>query len=116
MKLASWNVNSLKVRLPQLLDWLALHRPDIICLQETKLEDDRFPVLEIEAAGYRCERRPRCQRGPRDMRLRSQRAGGRIGEIRLQAQMACRFPELPRAGAAQDPPPRGAWRLQRRAR
>jgi exodeoxyribonuclease-3 len=54
MRLASWNVNSLKVRLPQLLDWLALHRPDIICLQETKLEDDRFPVLEIEAAGYRC--------------------------------------------------------------
>jgi len=54
MKLASWNVNSLKVRLPQLLDWLALHRPDIICLQETKVEDDRFPVLEIEAAGYRC--------------------------------------------------------------
>lgn len=54
MKLASWNVNSLKVRLPQLLDWLARHSPDIVCLQETKLEDDRFPVLEIEAAGYRC--------------------------------------------------------------
>ena len=54
MKLASWNVNSLKVRLPQLLDWLAQCRPDIVCLQETKLEDDKFPVLEIEAAGYRC--------------------------------------------------------------
>lgn len=54
MKLASWNVNSLKVRLPQLLDWLARHAPDIVCLQETKLEDDKFPVLEVEAAGYRC--------------------------------------------------------------
>jgi exodeoxyribonuclease-3 len=54
MKLASWNVNSLKIRLPQLLDWLARQTPDVVCLQETKLEDDRFPVLEIEAAGYRC--------------------------------------------------------------
>jgi exodeoxyribonuclease-3 len=54
MKLASWNVNSLKVRLPQLLDWLASHAPDIVCLQETKLEDHRFPLLELEAAGYHC--------------------------------------------------------------
>jgi exodeoxyribonuclease-3 len=54
MKLASWNVNSLKIRLPQLLDWLAKHSPDVVCLQETKLEDDKFPVNEIEAAGYRC--------------------------------------------------------------
>ncbi|HET7201243.1 MAG TPA: exodeoxyribonuclease III [Burkholderiales bacterium] len=56
MKLASWNVNSLKVRLPQLLDWLARHAPDIVCLQETKVENDKFPVLEIEAAGYGCIR------------------------------------------------------------
>lgn len=56
MKLASWNVNSLKVRLPQLLDWLARHAPDIVCLQETKVENDKFPVLELEAAGYRCIR------------------------------------------------------------
>jgi exodeoxyribonuclease-3 len=52
MKLATWNVNSLKVRLPQVLDWLAAHRPDALCLQETKLEDDKFPRGEIEAAGY----------------------------------------------------------------
>ncbi|WP_305073596.1 exodeoxyribonuclease III [Propionivibrio sp.] len=52
MKLASWNVNSLKVRLPQLLDWLATRQPDVVCLQETKLEDASFPRLEIEAAGY----------------------------------------------------------------
>ena len=56
MKLASWNVNSLKVRLPQLLDWLARHAPDIVCLQETKVENDKFPVLELEAAGYHCIR------------------------------------------------------------
>lgn len=52
MKLAAWNVNSLKVRLPQLLDWLESSRPDIVCLQETKLEDHNFPHAEIEAAGY----------------------------------------------------------------
>jgi len=52
MKLATWNVNSLKVRLPQLLDWLASSQPDIVCLQETKLEDHNFPHAEIAAAGY----------------------------------------------------------------
>jgi exodeoxyribonuclease III len=53
MKIASWNVNSLKVRLPHLLDWLAEQQPDALCLQETKLEDHNFPRAEIEAAGYR---------------------------------------------------------------
>jgi exodeoxyribonuclease-3 len=53
VKIASWNVNSLKVRLPHLLDWLAEQRPDALCLQETKLEDHNFPHAEIEAAGYR---------------------------------------------------------------
>ena len=52
MKIASWNVNSLKVRLPQLLQWLTTESPDVIGLQETKLVDDSFPVAEIEAAGY----------------------------------------------------------------
>jgi len=52
MKLATWNVNSLNVRLPQVLDWLAKHSPDALCLQETKLEDFKFPVAEIAAAGY----------------------------------------------------------------
>lgn len=51
-KLATWNVNSLNIRLPRLLDWLAANQPDIIGLQETKLEDARFPALEIAAAGY----------------------------------------------------------------
>ncbi|HEX2531990.1 MAG TPA: exodeoxyribonuclease III [Burkholderiaceae bacterium] len=52
MKLATWNVNSLKVRLPQVLQWLAANPVDILCLQETKLTDDKFPVAEIVAAGY----------------------------------------------------------------
>jgi exodeoxyribonuclease-3 len=52
MKLATWNVNSLKVRLPQLLAWVAAEQPDIVCLQETKLDDPHFPRQEIEAAGY----------------------------------------------------------------
>ena len=50
MRIASWNVNSLKVRLPQVLDWVKLHQPDVLCLQETKLEDANFPVPELQAA------------------------------------------------------------------
>ena len=52
MKLATWNVNSLKVRLPQVIDWLGANKPDILCLQETKLSDDNFPTSEIAAIGY----------------------------------------------------------------
>ena len=52
MKIATWNVNSLTVRLPHVLDWLGEHRPDVLMLQETKLTDDRFPVEEIRGAGY----------------------------------------------------------------
>ena len=53
MKLATWNVNSLAVRLPQVLDWLAANPVDALVLQETKLTDDKFPRAEIEAASYR---------------------------------------------------------------
>lgn len=53
MKIASWNVNSLRVRLPQVIDWLALHKPDVLALQETKLPDEKFPQAEIEDAGYK---------------------------------------------------------------
>ena len=52
LKLATWNVNSLKVRLPQVLQWLTDNPVDVLALQETKLTDDKFPVAEIEAAGY----------------------------------------------------------------
>jgi exodeoxyribonuclease-3 len=54
VRLATWNVNSLKVRLPHLLDWLSRAAPDVVCLQETKLEDGSFPVNELRAAGYEC--------------------------------------------------------------
>jgi exodeoxyribonuclease-3 len=53
MKIATWNVNSLKVRLSHVLDWLKAEQPDILCLQELKCEDGGFPLSEIEAAGYR---------------------------------------------------------------
>ena len=52
MKVATWNVNSLAVRLPQVLEWLAAHQPDVICLQETKLTDDKFTHAEFKVAGY----------------------------------------------------------------
>jgi exodeoxyribonuclease-3 len=52
LKLATWNVNSLAVRLPQLLDWLAAHPVDAMVLQETKLTDDKFPHGELQAAGW----------------------------------------------------------------
>lgn len=52
MKLATWNVNSLKVRLPQLLDWMERRAPDVVCLQETKCEDLNFPAADIRARGF----------------------------------------------------------------
>lgn len=52
MKIATWNVNSLNVRLPHVLDWLNQHRPDVLVLQELKLEQHKFPQAEIEAAGF----------------------------------------------------------------
>lgn len=53
MKIASWNVNSLNVRLPHLEQWLRLRQPDIVALQETKLEDAKFPDSALVGAGYR---------------------------------------------------------------
>lgn len=52
MKIATWNVNSLKVRLPHLLQWLEANPVDVVCLQETKLTDDKFPVAALNVAGY----------------------------------------------------------------
>lgn len=51
-KIATWNVNSLKVRLPHVLQWLDTENPDILALQETKTIDENFPVEEINNAGY----------------------------------------------------------------
>ncbi len=53
MKIATWNVNSLNVRLPHVLDWLQQHQPDVLVLQELKLDQDKFPAAAIEMAGYR---------------------------------------------------------------
>jgi exodeoxyribonuclease-3 len=52
MKISSWNVNSLNVRLPHVERWCAEQQPDILALQETKLEDAKFPIAALEAAGY----------------------------------------------------------------
>lgn len=52
LKIATWNVNSLTIRLPQLLDWVTTHRPDVLVLQETKMVDEKFPLAELREAGY----------------------------------------------------------------
>ncbi len=52
MKFATWNVNSLNVRLPHVLDWLSSEKPDVLCLQETKQEDSKFPYDALREAGY----------------------------------------------------------------
>src|SRR5437588_11242400 len=52
MKIASWNINSLRKRQDRLFAWLEEAKPDIICLQETKCRDEQFPVLALHAVGY----------------------------------------------------------------
>lgn len=52
MKVASWNVNSLRVRLPQMLEWLAANPVDVLGIQETKLTDDLFPLAQLQDVGY----------------------------------------------------------------
>jgi exodeoxyribonuclease-3 len=50
--MVTWNVNSLRARLPRVLELLELHAPDVVCLQETKCSDEQFPAAELAAAGY----------------------------------------------------------------
>jgi exodeoxyribonuclease III len=52
IRLATWNVNSLKVRLPRVEEWLAAAEPDVVCMQETKVADAAFPALTFSALGY----------------------------------------------------------------
>lgn len=54
MKLATWNVNSIKARKDRALSWLEQHQPDVLCIQELKVEDKGFPKSEVEALGYHC--------------------------------------------------------------
>src|ERR1700751_5795731 len=53
MRIASWNINSLRKRQDRLFAWLEMAKPDIVCLQETKCPDELFPALALQAAGYR---------------------------------------------------------------
>jgi exodeoxyribonuclease-3 len=55
MKIATWNVNSLSVRLPQVLDWLAANPTEVLALQELKMTDDKFPVAAFTEAGYQAQ-------------------------------------------------------------
>ena len=55
MRIATWNVNSVRARLPLVLDWLERRRPDVVCLQEIKCLDEQFPTEPIEEAGYHVE-------------------------------------------------------------
>ncbi len=52
MKIVTWNVNSIKVRVTHVCDYLRAHAPDVVLLQETKITDEKFPALEIEDLGY----------------------------------------------------------------
>lgn len=55
MRIATWNVNSVRARLPRVLDWLDKAQPDVVCLQELKCQDEQFPRDDIEGAGYNVE-------------------------------------------------------------
>ena len=55
MKIASWNINSVKARLPRLVGYLKDYKPDVLCLQELKVIDDNFPREEVEELGYNVE-------------------------------------------------------------
>ncbi len=55
MKVATWNVNSIRARLPRVVSWLEQHQPDLLCMQETKTVDESFPRKEIEGLGYHLE-------------------------------------------------------------
>src|ERR1700704_5130417 len=52
MKVATYNVNSIRRRLPIVLDWLNQHQPDVLCLQETKVQDSEFPIEALQEVGY----------------------------------------------------------------
>ncbi|PYS66563.1 MAG: exodeoxyribonuclease III, partial [Acidobacteria bacterium] len=54
MKIATWNVNSIIARLPHITRWLEKAQPDVLCIQETKCADDKFPLLELKSTAYDC--------------------------------------------------------------
>ncbi|MBX9694873.1 MAG: exodeoxyribonuclease III [Cyanobacteria bacterium] len=54
MILASWNVNSISIRKEQIINWLNAYKPNVLCIQETKVQDEKFPCADFEEAGYHC--------------------------------------------------------------
>src|SRR5580692_1235092 len=108
VRVATWNVNSVKQRVPRLLPWLDQRQPDVVCLQETKLADGAFTELlgaELDRRGYAAAvcgqpRRawvPRSggtrgvrqlRRGPGALRLRAQRTDAGLRPLPLQARLA----------------------------
>src|SRR5215213_3696880 len=106
MLLATWNVNSVLARLPQVMRWLDSVQPDVVCMQETKCTDDKFPTLLFQERGYHCQlfgqqsyngvatNHDKRQRHRYRQRLHSERAGGWLGEVCVQARVdgaAARF-------------------------
>jgi exodeoxyribonuclease III len=55
MKIATWNINSISVRLSHVLEWVKTNKPDVLCLQETKCKDEKFPAAAFQELGYRTE-------------------------------------------------------------
>ena len=91
MRVVTWNVNSLKVRMPRVLELLAQHQPDVVCLQETKCNPDAFPALELQAAGYEAV----------------DASGGRWAGVAILAKHGSALTD-PHAGLADDPVPEEA--------
>src|SRR5437867_13331784 len=52
MKIATYNVNSIRIRLDTIMEWLEKHKPDVLCIQETKCQDEHFPALVLQSTGY----------------------------------------------------------------
>src|SRR5207249_12309192 len=52
MKIATYNVNSIRIRLDTIIAWLEKHKPDVLCIQETKCQDEKFPALALHSTGY----------------------------------------------------------------
>ena len=52
MKIATYNVNSIRIRLDAIMAWIEKHQPDVLCIQETKCQDDAFPLLVLQSTGY----------------------------------------------------------------
>jgi exodeoxyribonuclease-3 len=57
LKIATYNVNSIRIRIDTILAWLEAHKPDVLCVQETKCQDDEFPLLALNSAGYHIRHR-----------------------------------------------------------